>query len=223
LNFNYVKDLDQYSLIGESIQNNAVVNSLRMKNYSIRNYSIFDIGNQPAYYHLAPNMPFGFVNGVLSSSILNIIIYDFSSKLKLYEINANILKQISKESEAPGKQPRFFYCHIMAPHPPFVIDAEGQEINFFKQSHSFANESAYKNQLEGINKMILPTLSKVVKSSPNSIVIIMGDHGYRYLSGPGGAEEAFTAFVAYKGINQDALDSLSRSNQIFQLLFTEKK
>jgi hypothetical protein len=72
--------------------------------------------------------------------------------------------------------------------------------------------------VKGLNVLALDAVRNVLDKSPNSIVIIMGDHGSR---STGKKDEAYTVFLAYKGPNSKGIISLDRSSKIFELLFNE--
>ncbi len=218
LNFDQVKNLDQYSAIGYSLKESSVINSFKKANYKIHNYSLFDIADQPAYYHIGPSYTLGFLNGIIESSILNMAFYDIRLKLSMYNTHVEVLSKICNEAKKKDLRPRFFYGHILSPHPPFVIDNKGQRITFFNQPNYSANESAYTNQIQGLNQMMIKSVEEIIKSSPNAIIIIMGDHGYRYLKSPAKEREAYTVFLAYRGPHKEGINSLTKSNGIFKLL-----
>jgi hypothetical protein len=72
----------------------------------------------------------------------------------------------------PG--PKFVYAHIIFPHPPFIVDAEGNSLQ-----NSPANEfSAYGDQITYLNLRLLDIIDKLIEdSNPNPVIIIQGDHG----------------------------------------------
>ena len=88
-------------------------------------------------------------------------------------------------------QPRFVFAHILAPHPPFVIDSSGQFVRpkggfgFYDGSDFFerggnVNEykNGYKNQAAYISNLTLKTLKTLLSHTDNPpIIIVQGDHG----------------------------------------------
>jgi len=220
MNPDQIPDLNKYTHgITQAIRFGTVIQSLKQTQYKIRNYSIFDVDDQPAYYSVFPSIPVGFLNGIVESSILNMIIYDLSMKMRLYGIHTEVLANITEAARSSDQRPMFVYAHLLAPHPPFVIDSTGREIHFFSQSQNNANTAAYVEQVKGLNKLVFSTVGDILDISPEAIIIVMGDHGYRYLSSEARDEEAFTVFLAYHGPNSESLESLTNSNQIFKLVF----
>jgi hypothetical protein len=100
------------------------------------------------------------------------------------------------------------------------MDSTGGPLTILKQPTSWGNPTAYVNQVKGLNKMVLKTVNNIMQVSSNPVIIIMGDHGYRFLNDPAESQiESYSAFLAYRGPNQDKLDSLQKSNDIFRLVF----
>jgi hypothetical protein len=84
--------------------------------------------------------------------------------------------------------PKFVFAHIIAPHPPFVFDAQGNAINPQRRFDTGDGEgftgsldeyqSLYIQQLQFVNSQILDSIRAILsKSSSPPIIIIQGDHG----------------------------------------------
>jgi hypothetical protein len=84
----------------------------------------------------------------------------------------------------------FVYAHIIAPHPPFVFDENGEAIphrepfrladgNQYIKNHSRQDYiTGYRNQLRYINTLVLTTVDAILaESKTRPIIIIQGDHG----------------------------------------------
>ena len=78
----------------------------------------------------------------------------------------------------PG--PKFIFFHVLAPHPPFFFDREGNEVkNSGLQSMTWSPPEKYVDQLIYVNKRILECI-KVLLASPHKvspIIVIQSDHG----------------------------------------------
>jgi hypothetical protein len=74
--------------------------------------------------------------------------------------------------EIPG--PKFVYAHIIFPHPPFVMDADGNPLQ-----NSPPNElSAYADQITYLDRRLLEIVDILIENSdPDPVIIIQGDHG----------------------------------------------
>ncbi len=92
------------------------------------------------------------------------------------------------KSVAPREGPQFVIGHIIAPHPPFVFDAEGNSIQpdyaySINDGNAFEGTpeqylTGYANQVTHINKLLLNTVDHILAESDQPpIIIIQGDHG----------------------------------------------
>lgn len=84
--------------------------------------------------------------------------------------------------------PKFVFAHIIIPHPPFVFDANGNQLTP-KGSFSPSDGDAYQGsseeyqanylmQLEFINKEMMIVIDAILNNSPQPpIIILQADHG----------------------------------------------
>ncbi|MDZ7696056.1 MAG: tetratricopeptide repeat protein [Deltaproteobacteria bacterium] len=94
-------------------------------------------------------------------------------------------------------KPVFVFAHILAPHPPFVFGANGEEIDsearftdhdgdwLIRKGRLSRSDyiKGYKDQLIYINKLISKTIDRVLSGSQNPpIIILFGDHGPRSMT-----------------------------------------
>ncbi|MEN8006010.1 MAG: hypothetical protein ABFS42_03305 [Candidatus Krumholzibacteriota bacterium] len=80
--------------------------------------------------------------------------------------------------------PRFVFAHIMAPHPPFVLDAEGGEL---QPDYGFTHRERaawdgyvekYAGQATWVAREIQKTVDGILGASRRPpVILIMGDHG----------------------------------------------
>ncbi|HVM72783.1 MAG TPA: sulfatase-like hydrolase/transferase [Anaerolineales bacterium] len=82
--------------------------------------------------------------------------------------------------------PKFAYIHLFIPHAPFVYGPDGQietDPGYYGGDRAGATSEAYQlkgyvNQVQYIDKRIVPILQTVISKSKNPpIIILMGDHG----------------------------------------------
>ena len=71
--------------------------------------------------------------------------------------------------------PNFVHAHIRLPHEPFIYDEFGNKISQKNQN----DKTAYLSQLKFTEKRILELIDTVQSRSPNSIILVMSDHGFR--------------------------------------------
>jgi hypothetical protein len=81
------------------------------------------------------------------------------------------------------KEPVFVFTHILAPHPPWVFDSNGDlplKIVTENTKDVKKRQTAYLNQTEFINKKVIETTQKLIsESNDEPIIIILSDHGSR--------------------------------------------
>lgn len=97
----------------------------------------------------------------------------------------NIFENLEKVSSMPG--PKFVFVHIMAPHPPFVFDADGNPAKYGDcnglDGTLFAGSRAeykvgYAQQMAYINILLQETIDNIlVNSKTPPVIIVQGDHG----------------------------------------------
>jgi len=86
--------------------------------------------------------------------------------------------------------PKFVFIHIIAPHPPYGLDEDGNNI----MPNQVDDLTGYQNQAKFISSAILPQLQKLISGSANPpVIILQGDHG-RLGSDP---EDIMTILNAY--------------------------
>jgi hypothetical protein len=121
------------------------------------------------------------------------------------------MDELKKLPALPG--PKFVFSHIIAPHPPFVFDANGAPLDS-KTSFTFDSpggslytpeeyKRAYVEQVEFINKEIRLVIDELLgKSAIPPVIIIQADHGSAIhvdFYDPQGScmKERFSNFAAY--------------------------
>lgn len=75
--------------------------------------------------------------------------------------------------------PRVTYCYMSALHVPFVFNEYGGILPS-SCGRDWRNEEVYLGQYKFINKHLMATVSAITANDPDSIIIIMSDHGIRY-------------------------------------------
>ncbi len=124
----------------------------------------------------------------------------------------DILRSFSLMKDVPAMpQPTFLIAHVLAPHYPYVLDANcnpRSPVAKHTDRHPWKDRQGYLDQLLCINSLVLEFTSAVLKqSSSPPIIILQGDHGTNTHSQAGGstswavspeqAAERLGAFGAY--------------------------
>lgn len=69
---------------------------------------------------------------------------------------------------------RFVYAHLVFPHPPFVVDANGTPLRNTPPDEL----KAYGDQIIYLNKRLIQILDQILKKpGPRPIIILQSDHG----------------------------------------------
>jgi hypothetical protein len=88
----------------------------------------------------------------------------------------------------PVQQPVFTFVHILAPHPPFVLDQYGEPLHndgifIIKDGNQFIGSKdeyydGYTGQLTYISKRILDVIQEILANPTRPVIIVLqGDHG----------------------------------------------
>ena len=81
-----------------------------------------------------------------------------------------------------GSDPKFFYGHVLSPHPPYRFTADcgpSDEINTEFKDDAWAPEAKqlYLDAIQCANKMAKELINLVVQKDPEAIVLLNSDHG----------------------------------------------
>lgn len=178
------------SAIFADINQSCVVSALQARGYRTINYSLFKIAGVDRYYDFFEDksaVTWGaFVVLAASESIVGGVISAiryFSADIG--KMNLDIFNRIPQVRQSLGtdNSPLFTYAHIMCPHGPYCFDSNGALIPYF--SRKLFSESAYLEQVKGTNRLVLDCVQKILSNYSENrkpIIIVQGDHGYRYLS-----------------------------------------
>ena len=79
--------------------------------------------------------------------------------------------------------PQFVWAHLLIPHQPFVFDAEGNPKAPPASREEIARvyHERYREQLQYTNKLMAEVLVELAVRRPDSVIVVLGDHGPRYL------------------------------------------
>lgn len=182
----------------EEVKHNTVTAKLAEAGYKIINLSLFDIPSADRYYNYGNVNPDA--NSIGNRIVDNTIIKDFFNPVQArrqYLINLEILDSLYSLANKKKNTPHFIYAHIMSPHGPFTMDSLSRFIPFNQQKYLY-NPTGYLYQLIGLNKRLIPVIAHIVREKTKpTIVILQGDHGYRFFTGNEARVEASTILNAY--------------------------
>jgi hypothetical protein len=85
------------------------------------------------------------------------------------------------ETVADMEAPTFTFAHIVLPHPPYVLDRDGQIILRASALRGTWNteedKRGYIEQVRFVNRRVVEVLDRILDRSDDAIIIIQGDHG----------------------------------------------
>lgn len=93
------------------------------------------------------------------------------------------LSQLAEVPTLPG--PKFTFCHLVTPHPPFVFNREGQTNWQIDQT----NRDAYVDQVIYLNREVTRIIDSILaKSRVAPIIIVQSDHGPGFFRAKSGSD-----------------------------------
>ncbi len=210
LNMNYLQslkaegaDLEDRRDLAALLENSNVRNILAQNGYqlvSFRNVSHVGISSAEIYYDdIGTGLAYplsAFESNVINRTLARVLSHiSFFNKV-LIEMPYNTHRhQIQAALERLKNIPTmdgdyFVYAHILAPHPPFVFDENGEAL-FYDEPFTLSDGNnyirghsreefiiGYRKQINYVNKIVLETVDAILATSdPKPIIIIQGDHG----------------------------------------------
>lgn len=242
-NMGYLKQVDtirRYFLkdylpgVGE-VYDNDLVPLLEKMGYEFYNHSIFNIWSHPSTINDFDiwgirelyeqhnfvkkfNTDIGF-HFPLFHRLFHDDMVDYSVKRDIHDSAAidHILKTIQLATE----KPKFVYGHIFKPHNPYTFDSAGNKIPFRYIINPEEDKGAYVQQIMYVNKLMKQIVDAVFAHPTRpAVIIIQGDHGYRFFNWREKAPE-FPNFNAVYYYNRDyhLLPDSSTNINTFRVLF----
>ncbi len=198
-------DFSSREPLQRQLRGSRLVRFLRERGYV---FVAFDAGYDlasmkgAADLHLGPKGWFGqFATAVIDLTAAKPVIEHLSSTDKqfaftTYDAHRNrilfTLEQLG--AMVPGERPKFVFAHVLAPHPPFVLGADGESIrpdrefrifdgdNYFEQKGATPDEyiEGYRDQVTFLNTMLKVSIERIIEQSYGDVIIVVqGDHGPR--------------------------------------------
>jgi hypothetical protein len=207
------------------------------------NWSITDNATTDVYFNAYPLMLNDFEGFMLDSTALKLFepfldqfasVPSFKSQRKIISSNFDTLATLS---HLPG--PKFVFAHIIAPHPPFVFDRNGNPVDApysfsFKDANEYPGsrkeyQERYLEQLQFVNKNMQRVIDSILDGSKTPpIIILQADHGSGMLvdfSSPAKTciKERFATLAAYHlpGLADRVIPPDITGVNLFRMVFNE--
>lgn len=209
LNMSYLQNVPrngarvkQYEELFGLVDQNRVSQVLKQDGYCLKNYTFFPVDGQPPFYkdYFFKNKKNLFEGTIFERWTQKVQSENFSKHdnfLSLASLNLKVFKEAQKQRMQ--RHPQFIYAHVMMPHPPFIFKANGT-IDHSEAVFNPLLKDHYLAQLEYTNKLLIQTVNHILANYPDRahpIIIIQGDHGYRYLTRIRDRVEGQTILNAY--------------------------
>lgn len=118
---------------------------------------------------------------IVTYILKNTIVYPFfntSSDLLLETINEQF--EYILNSNNTGNTEICTISYMSCPHLPWFIDSNGNSINA-ADARNWKKPSIYLGQLQWLNAKIIHLVDNLIKQNENCIIIMLSDHGFRYV------------------------------------------
>src|SRR6266496_1066122 len=200
LNFDYVEpwlpSSDYYQYLAKPIQQNRVYQSLKRIGYTTVSFegisTYTEIRSSDIY--LSAFLP---LNKFESQFLVDSPLEVFSNYVNLdlpipsYRTQRQRILYTFDELQhltVSMAQPRIVFAHILAPHPPFIFDENGNNIPQqspyrlwdadFLSNQPDEYWGGYRQQVAFVNNRILKSIDGILENSKTPpIIVLMGDHG----------------------------------------------
>jgi len=201
-----LNDTKSYFWSTNSVLNNSLTAILKKERYKIFQYQPISFDNKDwpleptfnqyrIYHYFYKTLPGRIYRDLfwnITYTKLNIF---FKSQLKTVEERnkkkntyLNYTMSKVKESTTFTQQNKFVYGHFSIPHDPFIYDSTGILLPPIKTVVTDNKDllSKYKNQLYYADKLIIEIVTYIqTHNKKNTIIIVEGDHGFRYYTHEG--------------------------------------
>lgn len=169
------------------IEQSAVPALLTSAGYKVVNLSMMPLGKEAARYPLSSFLCFRSVRKmILDRSVMRAVSVSMrkekSSAKNLAAKKRQPFSDLEAVADETCKQPRFIFAHIMLPHGPMVFNRDGRTHKPTPPQKS--TNAEYLEQTIFTTRLISETVTHILERySQPPVIILQGDHGYRYLKG----------------------------------------
>jgi hypothetical protein len=180
-----------YTIASRQISNNLVMDLLKKRKYTIKNYSVFDLANQPSPFDpgfLALEMRL-ITDKTMLGRIKKALFWGagnwtgWNARQRISKGNKKLMELTRTEARVPSANPRFIYSHLMMPHPPFLFDSTGRELHSTGNSGTESSSRDYLQYLAFTNRQVSKLIDDILKgTSGKAVIVLLSDHGFRELA-----------------------------------------
>lgn len=203
LNMDYLKGIPDvnaitakdYARCNELIRNNQAIMCLDRQGYDILNYSVFDLAGNPSQVSqsflplktrlITSSTLFSRVNrdiGWLLMQYFPFSLFVEKDVLRGRHNNNRFIDLTKQAASRKSERPFFLYAHFNMPHVPYYYTATGVERNadtVLEETRNISPPPAYLAYVRYTNIRIREMVESIRQNDPGSVIVIMGDHGFR--------------------------------------------
>ncbi len=232
MNRDYFWDLDEsgkervsaYLIALSGIRHAKTYKDFEAMGYELVNLSIFDMLDKPGFYEHSGIPATSFRGFMLRKTVFDVFFLQ-KRQWTHYEAAKKVIKRVKSIAATPAKQPRYVYAHLMLPHYPYYFDKNGRLHLDRENPKHWSNQEHYLEQLIYTNQLIQEMIDDILENSQTApVIIVHGDHGFRFLEGEAKDEAGYSVLAAFHFPSQqyEALsDSISPVNFYRALLNVE--
>jgi len=186
-NFDDTLTPSNYKYAEKYIQDNQFIKNLEQNHYQFKAIDFLHFQSTPDTLDLPIFFPYSYRLMLLEGTVFSSFYYNYLDKNNsiIEQYNETVQAALNKQLTQQTGTPKFVWAHFLLPHSPFLKDANGTPL----PTHTISALSIpainknYLGYLIYTNKTLLHILSQI-KDWNNKIVIISGDHGFRFYLAP---------------------------------------
>jgi hypothetical protein len=225
---------NDYAAFHSTIKHNKVALLFKNQGYTIHNFSPFDFYDQPSqvqqpllpikahliYYQTFFVYAQEYVGKWIRTNIPFIgktFFRDIDSYYK--PMNDQLYNSTMALAEQKNNSPKFVYMHVFMPHRPWLPAPSDKQ----KIYQKYKSENRLLAYIYTVNNKIFALIDKIQHHNPNSVIVVMGDHGLRYIDTNPGSKTEFqhmNAIYFPSGKYDHIPDSLTPVNE-FRIISNE--
>ena len=183
LNMDYLIQADQkYSMSIEA--SNAILLKLLREN----NYELIHINGADSYHVEKFDVNLCKTNILLRhNDFFKTSMLDFILVLSR-PIYSNFIDDVTKNRicffnelnnlENLDNKKRFVFAHVLMPHDPYFIKDENGNLELIEYESFSTEKEGFVSNIEIVNEKLISILPNLIKNNPNTIIVLMSDHGF---------------------------------------------
>lgn len=206
INMNYITHkpfgkyvtVDEFKQRSREIKNTKFFSIFESMGYEFKNYSIFDINNNPGigytfslnigndelitdkmlHARLIKNVGWLFITGKFSIPFFK----KYVQKHQPNEYNKKVELALETALINKSKIPQFLYLHFLLPHAPYYYNENGvleDNASLYKSRSTAIEKVKFLGYLKYTNLKMKGYVNQIIRHDSTGIIICMSDHGYR--------------------------------------------